>query len=54
MVQELVKFGVKSFYEVGTDDTLQKIIKRMYPELEVDSILNIPKYKNTLINYSII
>jgi [acyl-carrier-protein] S-malonyltransferase len=53
MVHELVKSGVKQFYEVGTDDTLQKIIKRMYPELEVDTILNIPKYKNTLINYSI-
>lgn len=54
MVHQLVKSGVKSVYEVGTDDTLQKIIARMYPLLKVDTILNIPNYKNKLTNYSII
>jgi len=53
MIKELVRFGVTSFYEVGTDDTLQKIVKRMYPNHNIDTILNIPNYKNLLTNYSI-
>lgn len=53
MVHIAVKFGVNEFYEIGTDDTLQKIIKRMYPNVEVDTILNIPIYKNKITNFSI-
>jgi [acyl-carrier-protein] S-malonyltransferase len=53
MVHNAVKYGVDEFYEIGTDDTLQKIIKRMYPDLIVDSILNIPTYRNKITNFSI-
>lgn len=37
--------GVTEFYEVGCDDTLQKIVIRMCPEQLVTSIWNIPTYK---------
>ena len=32
MVHNMVSSGVDKFYEVGPDDTLQKIVTRMYPE----------------------
>jgi len=35
---------VTEFYEVGTDDTLQKIVARMYPETIVTSIWEAPVY----------
>lgn len=38
--------GVEEFYEVGTDDTLQKIVARMLPEKKVDSIWNTVEYSN--------
>ncbi len=37
--------GVTEWYEVGCDDTLQKIIARMVPDLTVKSIWDIPEYK---------
>lgn len=37
--------GVTEWYEVGCDDTLQKIIARMVPDLTVKSIWNIPEYE---------
>lgn len=36
--------GVTEWYEVGCDDTLQKIVARMVPELTVKSIWDIPYY----------
>ena len=36
--------GVTEWYEVGCDDTLQKIVSRMVPELTVNSIWDIPAY----------
>lgn len=45
--------GVDEFYEVGTDDTLQKIIKRMVPESMVTSIVNIPTYAGKVHDYSL-
>lgn len=54
MVNRIVENGVSHVYEVGTDDTLQKIVKRMAPSLNVDSILNIDQYKGVIHNYSII
>ena len=42
----MVVDGATDFYEIGTDDTLQKIVSRMYPELNVQSIWNIETYKN--------
>jgi len=46
--------GVKEFYEVGTDDTLQKIVSRMKPYSKVTSLLHIPSYEGLIHDYSII
>lgn len=46
MTHNMVADGATDFYEVGTDDTLQKIVARMYPSLNVQSIWNIESYKN--------
>jgi [acyl-carrier-protein] S-malonyltransferase len=46
MVNNMVTDGVEEFYEVGTDDTLQKIVTRMYPTKTVKSIWEIETYKN--------
>ena len=37
--------GVTEWYEVGCDDTLQKIVCRMVPNLTVKSIWDIPEYQ---------
>jgi [acyl-carrier-protein] S-malonyltransferase len=41
MVQNMDKDGVTEYYEVGTDDTLQKIVARMYPDKLVTSALEL-------------
>ncbi len=46
--------GVTEFYEVGTDDTLQKIVRRMKPDLTVTSLLHIPLYEGKVQDYSLI
>lgn len=46
--------GVKEFYECGTDDTLQKIVKRMKPESLVTSLIHIPTYEGKVHDFSII
>ena len=46
ITHNMVVDGATDFYEIGTDDTLQKIVSRMYPELNVQSIWNIETYKN--------
>ena len=46
--------GVTEFYEVGTDDTLQKIVRRMKPDLLVTSLLHIPTYEGKIHDYSIV
>lgn len=51
MTHNMVKDGVTEFYEVGTDDTLTKIVKRMYPVLEVEQLLDIPSYKGIIKNF---
>ncbi len=38
--------GVSKFYEIGTDDTLQKIITRICPDKLVTSIWSIDTYKS--------
>ena len=38
--------GVDEYYEVGPDDTLQKIVSRMCPKRSVVSLLEIPTYQN--------
>lgn len=45
IVKNMVGAGVKEFYECGPDDTLQKIVKRMYPELIVDTMWNLNEYR---------
>ena len=53
-VANMVKDGVNEFYECGTDDTLQKIVKRMTPESLVTSILHTPAYEGKVHDYSLI
>ncbi len=50
----MVKNGVNEFYECGTDDTLQKIVKRMTPESLVTSILHCPTYDGKVQDFSIV
>jgi [acyl-carrier-protein] S-malonyltransferase len=54
IIINMVANGVGKFYEVGTDDTLQKIVKRMAPESKVTSLLNTPVYKGKIHDYTII
>lgn len=53
MVHNMVQYGVNEFIEIGTDDTLQKIVKRMYPDLKVYSILDIQEIKGKVRNFSV-
>lgn len=52
MTNNMVMDGVYEFYEVGTDDTLSKIVKRMYPELDVKQLFDIPTYKGIVKNFN--
>lgn len=54
MVNNMVTDGVTSCYEVGTDDTLEKIVKRMYPELHVQSLLDVEDYRGKIKNFKIV
>lgn len=54
ITMNMVKNGVSQFYECGTDDTLQKIIKRMTPESEVTSLIHTPFYEGKINDFSII
>lgn len=46
--------GVTEFYEVGTDDTLQKMVRRMKPDLLVTSLLHTPEYEGKVHDFSIV
>ena len=46
--------GVDEYYEVGTDDTLQKIIRRMVPDAKVTSIVHLPIYEGKVHDFSLI
>ena len=48
------KDGVNEYYEIGTDDTLQKIVKRMKPKSTVSSLLHIPVYEGKVFDYSVV
>jgi len=52
MVNNMYADGVNEYYEVGTDDTLQKIVKRMKPDSMVTSLLHIPFYEGKVHDYS--
>lgn len=53
MVRNMTKDGINRFYEVGTDDTLQKIVKRMETDSEAISLLQISMYVGKIKDYSI-
>lgn len=53
MVNNMDKDGVNEWYEVGTDDTLQKIVSRMKSSSKVSSLLYIPTYNGKIKDYSI-
>lgn len=51
MVQNMMNDGVTEFYEVGTDDTLQKIVARMCPDSKICSLWDIPEYISYKVDY---
>lgn len=51
MTHNMVGDGVTEFFEVGTDDTLEKIVRRMYPNLHQQSILDVQTYQGKIHNY---
>jgi [acyl-carrier-protein] S-malonyltransferase len=51
ITNNMVANGVTEFYDVGTDDTLEKIVHRMYPELHQQSLLDIDTYKGKIKNF---
>jgi [acyl-carrier-protein] S-malonyltransferase len=53
MTHNMAKDGVTEFYEVGTDDTLEKIVRRMYPNLHQQSLLDVPTYQGKIKNFKI-
>jgi [acyl-carrier-protein] S-malonyltransferase len=46
ITRNMVANGVNAFYEVGTDDTLQKIVARMCPDKLVTTIWQTKSYNN--------
>lgn len=54
MTHNMADDGVSEFYEVGTDDTLEKIVRRMYPNLYQQSLLDIPTYKGKIKNFKLV
>ena len=54
ITMNMVKNGVTEFYECGTDDTLQKIVKRMTPDSLVTSLMHIPYYDGKIRDYSVV
>ena len=52
ITMNMAEAGVTEFYECGTDDTLQKIVKRMKPEALVTSLTKIPFYDGKLKYYT--
>lgn len=51
LTNNMVANGITDFYEVGTDDTLEKIVRRMYPDLHQQSLLDIDYYKGKVKNF---
>ena len=54
LTYNMLNRGVTEFYECGTDDTLQKIVRRMAPEALVTSILHTPIYEGKVHDFSIV
>lgn len=51
MVNNMDAMGVTTYLEAGPDDTLQKIVNRMFPRSNVLALADIPMYKNVIINF---
>ena len=54
ITMKMAENGVTEYYECGTDDTLQKIVKRMQPNLLVGSLIHSPEYEGKIQDFSII
>jgi len=54
MTHNMAKDGVTEFYEVGTDDTLEKIVRRMCPDLHQQSLLDVSTYVGKVKNYKVV
>lgn len=54
MTHNMAKDGVTEFYECGTDDTLEKIVRRMFPDLHCQSLLDVPSYTGRVKNYKVV
>ncbi len=46
MVRNMELYGIQDYYEVGPDDTLQKIVARLCPEKKVSSIQEVSTYRS--------
>lgn len=53
MVNAMESFGITSYYECGTDDTLQKITARMCPDAMITSIAAINSYQGIIKQYNL-
>lgn len=53
IINRMDENGVNEYYEVGTDDTLQKIVKRMKPDSLVTSLIHTPFYEGKVKDYTI-
>jgi len=51
MVNSMNDYGIQNYYESGTDDTLQKIVKRMFADKNVLSLSEIEFYRNIITNF---
>jgi len=51
IISNMKKDGINEFVEIGTDDTLQKIVSRMCPDDKVYSIWDLPYYFQYKPNY---
>lgn len=54
MTHNMERDGVTEFYECGTDDTLEKIVRRMCPALHCQSLLDVPTYSGKIRNYKVV
>lgn len=54
ITRNMLTNGVTEFYEGGTDDTLQKIVKRMTPESLVTSLIHISSYEGKVHDFSVV
>jgi len=48
MVRNMEQYNVQEYYEVGPDDTLQKIVARLCPNKKVSSLLEVSTYNQII------